>query len=105
MGEPTLYRFKFYEDTGELESEAIEDYREVAWYGKAEYRYKLLGSVRVVKASNIDKYIYEQVHSFNPDENHARQIIKSAIEARYLKACNDVQKYKQLLEKIKKTPN
>lgn len=100
MGEPILYRFKFYEDTGELESEAIEDYREVTWYGKTEYRYRLLGSIRVVKENNIDKYIYEQVHSFNSDEKHAKQIIRSAIEAKYSKACNDAQKYKQILERI-----
>ena len=100
MSKPTLYRFKFIEETGDLEAEAIEDYREVPWYGKTEYRYKLLGSVRVVKASNIDKFIYEQVHSFNSDEKHAKQVIRSAVKAKYSKDCDDVQKYKQILEEM-----
>ena len=100
MEKPILYRYKFYEDTGDFESEAIEDYREVTWYGKTEYRYKLLGSVRVVKANNIDKNVYEQVHSFNPDIKHARKIISESIEAKYLKASEDVEKYRKMLEKL-----
>lgn len=101
MNKPTLYRFKFYEESGTIESEAIEDYKEVVWYGKTEYRYKLNGSVRVVKAGNIDKYIYEQVHSFNPSESHAREIIFDAISIKYLKADADAQKYRNLMEKVR----
>ncbi len=102
MNKPLLYRFKFDEKSGTIESEAIEDYEEIVWYGKTEYRYKLNGTLRVVKAGNIDKYIYEQVHSFNPSETHAREVIFDAISIKYLKADADAQKYRNLMEKIKK---
>ncbi|MBO5629829.1 MAG: hypothetical protein J5965_12230 [Aeriscardovia sp.] len=100
MDKPVLYRFKFDEKIGLFEAEAIQDYEEVIWYGKTEYRYKMNGSLRVVKADNIDKYIYEQVHSFNPSERHAREIIFDAISIKYLKANADAQKYRNLMEKI-----
>lgn len=102
MNKPLLYRFKFDEESGTIKSEAIEDYKEVIWYDKKEYRYKLLGSVRVVKDWNIDKYIHEQVHSFNPDIDHARRIILDAIEAKYCKAYKDQSKYKKILRKLEK---
>lgn len=101
MEKPILYRYKFYEDSGKLEAEAIEDYREVTWYDKTEYRYKLLGSIRVVKESNIDKYIYEQVHSFNPDINHAKKIIRNSVKAKYVKASKDIERWQRILEKIR----
>lgn len=100
MEKPILYRFKFNEESGELDAEAIEDYREVVWYDKREYRYKLLGTIRVVRANNIDKYIYEQVHSFNPDINHAKQIIKNSMTVKYLKASEDAERYRKILEKL-----
>ncbi|MBP5323977.1 MAG: hypothetical protein J6Y86_00590 [Pseudobutyrivibrio sp.] len=101
MEKPVLYRYKFYEDTGEIESEAIEDYREMTWYGKTEYRYRLLGSIRIVKECNIDKYIYEQVHSFNPDIKHAKQIIRDSVKTKYLKASKDAERCRKILDKIK----
>lgn len=101
MNKPTLYRFKFDEESGIIEAEAIEDYKEVVWYGKTEYRYKMNGALRVVKAGNIDKYIYEQVHSFDPSERHAREIIFDAISIKYLKANADARKFRDLMEKIK----
>lgn len=100
MDKPILYRFKFYEESGTIESEAIEDYKEVVWYGKTEYRYKMNGALRVVKAGNIDKYIYEQVHSFDPSERHARKIIFDAISIKYLKANREALKYRDLMKKI-----
>lgn len=101
MNKPTLYRFKFDEESGTIESEAIEDYKEVVWYGKTEYRYKMNGTLRVVKARNIDKYIYEQVHSFDPSERHAKEIIYDAISIKYFKAEDDAVKFRDLMEKIK----
>ena len=100
MDKPILYRFKFDEESGTIESEAIEDYKEVVWYGKTEYRYKMNGALRVVKAGNIDKYIYEQVHSFDPSERHAREIIFDAISIKYLKANGEALKYRDLMKKI-----
>ena len=105
MDKPILYRFKFNEENGKLESEAIKDYKEVIWYDKKEYRYKLLGSVRVVKAGNIDKYTHEQVHSFNPNIDHARRIILDAIKAKYCKACEDQSKYIKILSKLERFDN
>lgn len=98
MNKPTLYRFKVYEESGIIKSEAIENYEE--WYGKTEFRYKLNGSVRVVKAGNIDRYIYGQVHSFNPSETHAREVIFGAISIKYLKADADARKFRKLMESI-----
>ena len=100
MNKPLLYRFKFDEESGTIEPEAIEDYKEVVWYGKTEYRYKMNGTLRVVKAGNIDKYIYEQVHSFDPDIDHARRIILDAIKAKYYKAYEDQSKYIEILSKL-----
>ena len=102
MNKPTLYRFKFDEESGTIESETIEDYEEIVWYGKTEYRYKMSGTLRVVKAGNIDKYIYEQVHSFDPSESHAREIIFDAISVKYLKANGEALKYRDLMKKIVK---
>ena len=105
MNKPILYRFKFDEESGTIESEAIEAYKEVVWYGKTEYRYKMNGTLRVVKAGNIDKYIYEQVHSFDPDEKRVKKIIYNCLSAKYSKAYDEAQKYRNLMEKIKKGRN
>ena len=100
MDKPILYRYKFDEDSGSLESESVEDYSEVMWFGKKEFRYKLFGTLRIVKESNLDKYIYGQVHSFDSDEEHAKQVIRNLLKAKYTKAYDEAQKYKQILEKM-----
>lgn len=102
MDKPILYRFKFDEESRAIESEAIEDYEEIVWYGKTEYRYKMSGTLRVVKAGNIDKYIYEQVHSFDPDEKRVKKIIYDCLRARYSKAYDEALKYRNLMEKVKR---
>lgn len=101
MEKPSLYRFRFDEDTGVLSADEIKDYSEVVWYGKREYRYKLLGTVRSVRNTSLDRYLHNQVHSFDPDAEHAKGIINENLEIKARKAKEDYERYTELMSRLK----
>ena len=100
MDKPTLYRFKVDLENGYMERIEIKDYSKIVYYNKIEYRYRLLGSIRVVRTSSLDRYLHEQVHTFNPDFEHAKEIILADIGAKQCKAHEDYLRYTELKNRL-----
>lgn len=100
MDKKPLYRFKLDEEKGQISKLEINDYSEVVWYSKREYRYRLMGSIRDVKSKNLDRFVHDQVHTFNPDFEHARQIMLDDIGTKQCKAHEDYLKYTEIKNKL-----
>lgn len=99
----TLYRFSLDPDTVKIVRQEIPEWYIVTrgYLRKTVYRYKLNRRIYETKADNIDTYSYNSVHSFNPDIEHARQIMLEYFKAEAVKATIKLNKYNQMYNCLK----
>lgn len=91
----TLYRFKLDPDTGEITVNEITNYdtKENSSYRGSYYKYRGNSVYNYVKFSNIDRMFCNQVYTFNPNPEHAKQIVLDALY-------NKVEQSKKQYEKV-----
>lgn len=99
-----LYRFKLDEETGEITRLEITDYDLFRWSnGEEYYRWQILsnGHYCYIK-KDMDRYKSKRLYSFNPDIEHAREIIKQAINEKRCAAHEEYLRNTELIEKIER---
>lgn len=96
-----IYRFTLDEATGVITRTEIAQYEERHWNNKETYyKYKDRNGVKYIQSYQIDKFKSGRVYTFNPDENHAKQIIKAELLARKDKAQKELERWQAVLEKM-----
>lgn len=100
MDKKPLYRFNLDEETGFIKRLEITDYCNVVSYNKREYRYRLNGTVRIVRESSLDRFVHNQVHTFDPDIENARKIMVSDLSIKARKAQKEYIRYTSLRNKL-----
>ena len=97
----TLYKFILDTDTGKISVQEITDYdyEEGYWINRKKYwRYKS-GSWYYCYENDLDRYKCGHVYSFNPDFDHAYEIIIHELKSRADKAKAEYEKYEKLYNK------
>lgn len=97
----SIYKFTLIEDTGEIVKTEISQYERKCWSNKdVYYRYKGKSGLMYIYERQLDQFKSGRVYTFNPDENHAEQIIKVELLARKDKAQKELERWQAVLEKI-----
>ena len=99
-----LYRFKLNYETGEVTRLEITEYDLCQWSnGEQYYRWQIMSNVHYCYINrDLDKYKSKRLYSFNPDFEHAREIIKENISAKRCEAHEEYLRTTELLEKIER---
>lgn len=101
-----LFKYSLDESTGNINVVAITDYEEkhTSIYGtgssKKYWRYKGNYCWMYAYEEKLDKFISGHIYSFNSDIDAARNIIYSAILAKYNKANADAERWSRALRKL-----
>ena len=96
-----LYKFVLDEETYKISVQEITDYEDGKWTDRNKYwRYKKSGSYMYCYAKDLDKFKNFHVYSFNPDINHAKDIMIEAISQRLIKAQTEVEKWAKAFKEI-----
>lgn len=96
-----VYRFKLCDFTGKISVTKITVYEEGKWSNTRKYyKYRGTSCVNYFYSDSMDRFKNNQVYSFNPDLEHAREIIRQALEMKANKAHLDYLKYIDKLEKL-----
>ena len=99
-----LYRFKLDTETGKIIVKKINTYEEnsTGAYREPYYRYRGDSCYNYVKFSNIDRMFCNAVYSFEPNPEHAKQIMLDALydkaeqlKEQYDKTCDLFTKLKE----------
>ena len=97
----SIYKFTLIEDTGEIVKTEISQYERKCWSNNdVYYRYKGNCGVMYIYERQLDQFKSGRVYTFNPDENHAEQIIKAELLARKDKAQKELERWQTVLEKM-----
>lgn len=95
-----LYRFTLDKDTFKISVKEITDYEEGKWTNRDKYwRYKT-DCWHYCYTRDIDRFKNYHVHSFNPDINHAKDIMIEAISQRLIKAQTEVERWAKAFKEI-----
>ncbi len=97
-----LYRFDFDEETGDITRLQIDEYTLQEWStGNQFYRFKIKQSIKncYIKR-DLETYKSGRVYSFNPDIEHAKEIIKERISIKRIKAHEDYLRYTEIVNKL-----
>ena len=101
----SIYKFTLIEDTGEIVKTKISQYERKCWSPKdVYYRYKGKSGVMHIYERQLDQFKNGRVYTFNPDENHAKQIIKAELLARKDTAQKELERWQAVLEKLEPEP-
>lgn len=98
-----LYRFDFDEETGNVNRVQIDSYSQKRWStGEEFYRYEeIRGNVKhCYLKSDIDRYKSGRLYSFDPDMEHAKEIIKHTLNVKRAKAHDDYLRYTEIVNKL-----
>lgn len=96
-----LYKFILDEETGEIRVQKITDYEDGKWTDREKYwRFKKSGSYMYCYAKDLDRFKSSHVYSFNPDINHAKDIIVEAIGQKVAKAQAEVERWARVFKEI-----
>ena len=99
-----LYRFKLDEETGEITRLEITDYALSHWNnGEQYYRWQIMSNVHYCYLKkDMDRYKCKRLYTFNPDFEHAREIIKQFISEKRCAAHEEYLRNTELIEKIER---
>lgn len=91
----TLYRFKLNDD-GTIETMEIKDYEETGAF----FVYKLNSYNHWVDKHKLDRVFHYQVHTFNPDITHAKEIMYDTFIKKSKEHYDEFVRYAKLAEKV-----
>lgn len=97
-----LYKFVLNEETGTISTVKITKYKYQQYANGREFlRYGLKSaSYYCYLATDLDAFKSGRVYSFNPDVEHARQIIIQALQDKYETAMNSCTKFEEILKRM-----
>ncbi len=97
-----IYKFVLDEETGKITVDELTDYDKVneKWVTKSYYRYKRNNLFYYIYDADLDKFKHGHVYSFNPDIEHAKEIIVEAIGQKLAKAQADVTRWAKVFMEI-----
>lgn len=97
----SLFRFQFDEESGTIERIKIDDYVECRQInGQLYYKHKLLGVYHYCYLRDLDRYKSKRLYSFDPDYEHAREIIKECIQIKRIKVHEEYLKFTKIINKL-----
>ena len=97
----TLYRFRLNKETGKIDTFKITEYSVVGGvYSRKCYRYHGPSCTNFVDFKNIDKMFCNQVYTFNPDINAARQIMLDTLNDKADMLRKEYDTIRDILEKM-----
>lgn len=100
-----LYCFRLCSDTGKITRLKIEDYSQVTLCTFTsryclEYTDPTTKYLNRVRPENIDKLVHNKVYTFNPDIDHAKEIINKAILDKLNAAQAEKEKWLEIYNKL-----
>lgn len=98
----TLYKFVLDTETGTISTVKITKYKYQQYANGREFlRYGIKSaSYYCYLATDLDAFKSGRVYSFNPDEEHARQIVIQALQDKYETAMNSCAKFEEILKRM-----
>lgn len=98
----TLYKFVLDEETGTISTVKITKYKYQQYANGREFlRYGIKSaSYYCYLATDLDAFKSGRVYSFNPDVEHARQIMIEALHSKYKVALDSCAKFEEILKRM-----
>ena len=98
----TLYKFVLSEETGTISTVEITKYKYQQYANGREFlRYSMKStSYYCYLATDLDAFKSGRVYSFNPDVEHARQIMIEALQDKYKVALDSCTKFQGILKRM-----
>ena len=90
-----LYRFKL-NDNGQIETRVIDTYEETGAF----FVYKFNSVTHWVSKHNLYSVFHNQVYTFNPDIDRAKEIMYDTFMKKAKHAYDEYEKYAKLAEKV-----
>lgn len=99
-----LYKYVLDEDTGKITVQEISDYhiKENEYTHRKTYVHKEKYGTVYTREESFDQLKHNTVYSFNPDIEHAKEIIWKSILEKFDKASEQKQKWEIMLKKLSK---
>ena len=97
-----IYRFGLNTEDGTIEIREINDYEYInVPYNRSYYKYRGKSQWNYANEKNFDKMSNNAVYSFNPSEEHAKEIMRGALLDKRYELVDKLSKVEDLLRNIK----
>ena len=97
-----IYRFGLNTEDGTIEVREITDYEyRTTPYGDNYYKYRGKSQWNYAREKNFDKMVNNAVYSFNPSEEHAKEIMRGALIDKRYELVTKLGKVEDLLRSLK----